>query len=307
MLKRILLSVFLFNAVIAFSQNPYVFGGPDPNDLLPFPPEQMKQLKEAKVKTVTIRHNDDVHKEVYSFNKEGQALSAESFNSKGKRTYNWMNILYRYNTNGQLTIRHYWEDGWQWYDSLTYDKEGRLTSYFGYNDEYLKKKKDHYRTTYYNMKLESMNSNYAVLKDSTAEDSSITRYLLDRNNKCIKIIYDDCIDSLASITNKDSTVEKILYKCKEDTAFYLGVETTFKNGKKIREEQFSYSEPRNHLRTVRYFYNDHGQLIHRSNDNMWTGNYFYIYMWEGSLLFKEIHEGSDYTTVCTYSYTFWKD
>lgn len=310
MLKQITLVLFIVClTLVGYSQNPYVFGGPEINSLLPFEKHELMKMKASKVKTVTLAYSNTFHTKItHSFNKEGQVISSTYTEGKGKKERIWMTGIYKYDKHGQLILCRSLEGSYEHYDSLVYNNEGRLIHLYGYETNNSKRRKLFFKNVYYNASMESIDSNFTILREKNQYDSTaIVKFILNRKNECVKIINGDCVDSLATETIRDSSIKKYLHKCSKDSIFKLGMEIIYKNSRALTEKHFAEGNPEWLKESYKYVYDEYGQLLYKSNElSPYQNHHFYLYQRHEGLRHKEVQVNWDETKTTTYSYNFWR-
>ncbi len=313
---------FLFTgclSLFASGQNLSCFTGPDLHIRFPFEVNEMAKLKKAKVKTITASFSEHPPlKTVYYLSEEGLLMS--SIYTEGKKRRVIGTEAFKYNKAGQLIIYRsadpdFYEER---YDSLVYNSEGRLIGLYGHLvfNPLKKKGKQHgnyWKDVYWNFSLESIDSNFAVLKCKAQYDSTVTeKFTFNRKNECIKVDRDDCRDSLVVTRKGDTIIAQTLTSCYDSAfkypdrkwGFVVMTESTYKNGKMISEK---YPGLKIGPRPYKYVYDSEGKLVYRSNvDSPYVDHHFYLYQRPepDGLRIKDIMVELDKTTTTTYTYSF---
>lgn len=279
-------------------------------DMLPFSNETLQILKASKVKEVRCETNRDL-KFVHVLNEKGQVISSKIYSEKLKKA-NYRKgkfppteqLLaktdYRYNEFGILIFRHYKslkQNHWEYYDSLCYDANNRLVSYYSFFVE-----NRNLDSLVYNYRVKKSTKDFSILVDNINEDS----LFLDKENFIFKYNTDIC----TILKLNDSTFlerEQYLIK-KPDNQLELITrnETKVVNG--LTQEVINYGESYYvySVQNRRYYtYNNQNQLlrIEPKEHNIGDAQFFTYY---SSGLLKECFHISNASIGREYVFSFEK-
>jgi len=208
--------------------NPYRFGAPDFEALLPFTKAELQAFKNKKIYKVELSSSG--LRTIYYLNEQGQVATGEQIWIKKKKEVLTHTTAYKYNENGLLTVRHATGKHYIFYDSLAYDDNGRIIHYSSYNQSLRGKKKYRTKEVGWNLQLLSSDENKVVLVDSLYNPAK--HFTLDNNNQVLLIHSPNQTDSV-SIEQSEALelTKKYWYKPREDSVFRVGKAITYKNNK----------------------------------------------------------------------------
>jgi len=249
----------------------YGFYAPSIQNLLPFTKEELNDFKARKMKIVTD-HSPEYETKYY-FNESGQLYFEKSFSikkSKGKIQKSVLDsVFYKYDVNGKLiVVKSSMHAGS--YDSVAYDKAGRMTYLLSF-DIYKEKRNKLFKDINYELVLERSDANTSTFINK-ADTFSNTRYVYDANNNIKKQYTENSTDSLARNDIADGEYS-IRYYYKQDTGKYrMGQEEFYKNNRLSVCTHYDMYYPNSGpmaYKTERYFYNEKGLLFYKT-----TGDYY---------------------------------
>jgi hypothetical protein len=275
---KIILALFVaisFAIFYSFTHSPlipfYDFKGPRFSSLIPFSINELKIIKERKIKSIRKFNNE--YLTTYRFNNEGALFQEEEF--RIRKVFHDQLISrtsYKYSENGKLQVKFLINNKKiEQYDSLSYDADGRITSYYshfkGLSEKYIN----------YNLNLTEKQNGIFILSDIDR-----TKYYLDSLNQIIKICHESNIDSISfDYIDKFNYRKLFWFKYGENANWKLGREETY-NGQLIEKYiNYSYSDNNAIQKKLEYYYNSTNNLIHLEDSNKNSYQTFITYKYYG--------------------------
>lgn len=259
--------------------NPYTSFAPNFNNFLPFTEKETAEFKRQGIREITEAYSERInrtgflHRDYtyqtttrYTLDSNGRVLKTVTAdkNKKGRETV-FLSVSYVYNDQGKLVYLHSVTDNYIYVDSLTYDKKGRVLSYYSASNqfEYKMKTWSGFQIES-NYRLLSSSENSVVLQD-TAAKCIIT---VDSANEVVKMKGEFVEDSIVVEKIDANTSLKMFWRKDSFSKTYkLGREERFINALLVKTitYQMAYDAI---ARAELYEYDYQGRLVvKRSNNN----------------------------------------
>lgn len=304
MKKHILFVLFLFVLQTGWSRSPvtsYFLIAPDFENLLPFSEEELALFKKQKVKTI----RKEVYPKIYDFfhfNSNGQLYKVER---KGRFGMSFSLDEYKYDEKGNVIVVKK-NDGYKVnYDSICYDSNNRISSYYKTWSNVDKKQIDE-NDVFYNLKRISVGEHTNVFVDSSRNE--VTYYELNKDDIVVKKSTSLRIDSIAFIEDADGYYTKINYfkRLRFDSTFYVGEKNIYIDNRLVETQVFSFTSYSDNRYKERYtfLYSQDGKLVYSENDNRYRSKFYYFYTFEGLLSKRVEYVRGKHSSAIEYKYTF---
>ena len=276
-MKETVIFILLLCSLTTFGRmpsNPYFPCIPDFENLLGFTKSELQIIKEKGIKNIEVVSIDT--KEIYYFDKLGQ-LTAEEIISTNKKKHVLKRTIYKYNDTGLLILKHIISQNFmEYYDSLAYDKNGKISYYYSYNKNLYGKKKFQIKDVVFDLHVVSSTPDFNILADNS-DSNSISTFILNNTNQVIRGTTPYQIDSVSFefISNKEY-YKKIWFKGPLDTNFKVGQEKYFKNNL-IQIETLYQKGFKMAVYKMFFIYDQNNHLIKTEYDNKYREKSFYTY------------------------------
>ncbi len=303
-LKLLSLTLILtFWSVASMSQyRHYYFSAPDIEDLLPFSKTELQIFKDKGIKTIEIRKEMMDERFISYLDEQGRVYSEEWFYTHKKKEIPYGKTSFKYNDKGLLTLRYSNSYYVLAYDSITYDDNGRILSYYSYRRYPKKRNKFGDPEIEFNLNVYYSDENKVILFDSTM--SGLRFYTFDNNNQVIYTNIFSDIDSISIDTISDTEYfKRYWFKNEGDTLFKLGKEYYFKNGLLETETEWKEAWGKSTINYITYYtYDQNNRLMRTENENRYQIKKFYTYYFKSGLLMEEITINGKSLFINTYVY-----
>ena len=278
--------------------NPYRFSVPDFEALLPFSPEEIRLFKANRVKQVEVKYDRQSTRSVCYLDEAGQVTHTEYFRMEKKKEVSTGKTTFRYNSRGQLILKHAITQEAEHLDSLAYDKVGRVV-FYQRSGRYGKKKE--WRTHMKLEKVEEVNQEFVLVNRTAA--APVTYRFNDQNQAVYKKT-ENSVDSLEiQEFAKGEYIRRIWHKKKGMQEFQIGLEEYYQNYRKQKETVYSMYRKKLVINRINYTYGKAGNLLRSQHYQSYKTKVFYTYT-ESMLPQEELRLTAGKTSLIRYLYYY---
>tara|TARA_B110000261_G_C13014237_1_gene329372 strand:+ start:62 stop:988 length:927 start_codon:yes stop_codon:yes gene_type:complete len=305
MIKTLLIFLILCITSIAHAEMPwnqYFPPGPNIQNLYTFSEEESIIFRNNNITSIEIKQGQG-SKTIYNINKKGLAINWTEKSSEKNIEIDECTGVIKYNNNCQVILSRFeCEDKYLYYDSITYNTNGKLMNYY-YHGRYIshslrKWKKPKENNYFNNFNFRSSNKNGTILCDSTLGNEVCNTY--NNQNILMKSERFNRIDSLSIDSIIDGFILKKYWYKMGNSPVMLGMTEKYKSGLMLSKKVFAMGNENVVLQETHYSYNNSKQLI-RTNNKMGETIREYIYN-ELGLVEKIIEPTKGDEHITTYKY-----